>query len=501
MHPEAANVAHATRNKGLILILLTIAMFMVVIDFSIVQIALPTIKDQFNVPLSEVQWIVTGYSLTYAGFLMLSGRAGDIYGRKKLFIAGLVLFSLASLAGGLAPSLITLILARIIQGVGAAIGSATGLSIMMTTFKEGPERNKALSVFSAILSSGFAVGVLLGGVMTATLGWRSVLLVNVPIGIVAAFLCLRYLPESVHESTTRNLDLPGAITITTGLILLVYALTNTQTSGFFTIPTFSLIMLSLLIIVLFFFIESRSKAPLMPISFLRRKTMLSANSMAMILTATVGSLIFAQTIFLQQVLNYSPLYTGLLFLPQAVIFAITSGYLSSRLANRFGARKVASAGMVLTAIGFLVLTTISISGGYLYGLLPGMVLTSLGAGTAWTSINIIALEGAKKGEEGLASGLFNTSIQVGGPLGLAMLLTIVAAQTQPGSIQSLASIVTGFQYAFLFAAVLVAIAVAISVFTKTKRVAVEATIDADIEVPAAPPGMAEPGMIPKNEEE
>jgi len=480
-------------------VLLAVAMLMVVIDFSIIQIALPTIKGQFNVPLSQVQWIVTGYSITYAGFLMLSGRTGDIYGRKKLFISGIVLFSLSSLAGGLAPSLTTLILARIIQGVGAAIGSATGLSILMTTFKEGPERNRALSIFSAILSSGFAAGVLLGGVLTATLGWRSVLLVNVPIGIVAAILSLKYLPESTHENVSRHLDLPGAIAITSGLIILVYALTNTQASGFFTFPTLFMIVLSLLIIGVFFVIESRSKAPLMPISFIRRSRTLSANSMAIILTACFGSLIFAQTIFLQQVLGYSALYTGLLFLPQAAALVVTSGYLSSRLVNRFGAKAVISAGMALAAIGFVVLTTISIGGGYLYGLFPGMMLASIGGGISWTAINITALEGAKKGEEGLASGIFNTSIQMGGPIGLAVLLTIVASQVAPG-VSASASLVAGFRYAFALAALLAAVAFGINLATRPSKKSTDIMAQSEIDVPAAPPGMAEPGMIPTEDE-
>ena len=484
------------QHKGLILALLTVAMFMVVIDFSIIQIALPTIKTQFNVPLSQLQWIVTGYSITYAGFLMLSGRTGDIYGRKKLFISGLVLFSLSSLAGGLAPSLTLLIAARIIQGVGAAIGSATGLSIVMATFPEGPERNKVLSIFSAVLSSGFAAGVVLGGYMTADLGWRSVLLVNVPIGIVAAILSVKYLPESTSNSPNKHLDIPGAALLTSALIMLVYALIGAQNVGFTSFQTLSLIALSVIILLAFYFVEKRARAPLVDFSFMGRNTILGSNALALILSATVGGLIFVQTIYIQQILNYPPATAGLLFLPQAFIFLVTSGWLSSRLVNRFGAKTVITSGMIVSAIGFIVLTQLSISGGYLYGLLPGMILTSVGAGTAWTAISIMALEGANKGEEGLASGLFNTSIQIGGPLGLAILLTLAAtrAQAVSSTLSASAALVSGFQYAFIFAAVLACIAVVISIFTKSNGKQADIKAQGEIEVPASPPTVSE-GLI------
>jgi len=500
--PEPVKAESKAQNKGLILGLLTVAMFMVVIDFSIIQIAIPTIEAQFKVPLSDLQWIVTGYSLTYAGFLMLSGRIGDIYGRKRLFVAGLLLFSVASLAGGFAPNLTLLIAARIIQGIGAAVGSATGLSIMMATFPEGPERNRALSIFSAILSSGFAAGVVLGGFMTSLLGWRSVLLVNVPIGIIAAALSMKYLSESNSGNTGRHIDFPGAVSITLGLIVLVYALVGAESYGLLSLQVIFDLILAFIILAAFFLIESRSRAPLVPIPFLRRESVLTSNSLAMILSATVGGFIFVQTIFLQEVLNYSPSTAGLLILPEAIIFMLTSGYFSSRLVGRFGAKMVISYGMALAAAGFVVLTTISISGGYLFGLLPGMLIVSTGAGLSWTAISIIALEGAKKGEEGLASGVFNTSIQVGGPLGLAILLTIAAMQTAGISgAASPASLVVGFQYAFVFAALLAAAAFGISLRIKSKGKTKDITAEGEIDVPAAPPGMSGTGMILIDEED
>ena len=486
-------------NKWLVLALLSASLFMVVIDFSIIQIALPAIENQFAVPLSQLQWIVTGYSLTYAGLLILGGRVGDIYGRKKLFVSGLLLFSLASLSGGLAPSLGVLVIARLVQGVGAAIGSATSMSIIMEIFPEGRERNKALSIISAILSSGFAAGVVVGGFMTAAFGWRSVLLVNVPIGIAASIAAIGYIPESTSVSAHKHLDIPGAVSLTAGLMLLVYALVVAESSGLFSAGTLTPLAMAFAILAVFIAIERRSGNPLVPLAFVRRNTVLGANSAGLIVSATMGGLIFIQTIFLQQVLGYSPLVAGLMFLPEAFIFLITSGMLSEKLVRRFGAKSVMMAGVAIAVLGFAVLTTISISGGYVYGLLPGMAVASTGCGLAWTAISIIALEGARKGEEGLASGLFNTSIQVGGPIGLALLLTVASTRSNAVSgAGSTASLVAGFREAFAFAAGMAALALAISAMMRSGGRKADIEAEKELEIAAAPPTMSE-GVIPHEE--
>src|SRR5580704_1438590 len=441
---------------SLILALLVMAQFVIVLDFSIVQIALPTMRTELGISLADSQWIVSAYGLTFAGFLLLSGRASDLYGRRRLFGIGLVVFALSSLAGGLAPSESVLIGARAVQGVGAAIASATGLSLLVVTFPEGRERNRALSVFAAVSSAAFAAGVILGGTLTAALGWRSVFFVNVPIGIIAAVLALRLLVESRGNLSDRRLDLPGALSVTAGLSLLVYALTNAANQGLSSFQTLASLALSAVVLAGFLVIENRSKAPLMPLTFLRRGAVFSANALAILTTSAVGAMIFLLTIYLQQIQGYTALSAGLAFLPTALIFLSVGGYLSAKLVTRFGAKPVLLVGMTIQTAGFLLLTQLSVGTSFLTGLLPAMLVVSIGAATSFTAFNIAALSGARKGEEGLASGLINTSTQVGGPIGLAIAVTIVGVVTASlgASVTAAAATVDGFRYAFLGASVL-----------------------------------------------
>jgi EmrB/QacA subfamily drug resistance transporter len=441
---------------SLILTLLVAAQFVIVLDFSIVQIALPTMRTELGISLADSQWIVSAYGLTFAGFLLLSGRASDLYGRRRLFGIGLVVFALSSLAGGLAPTESVLIGARAVQGVGAAIASATGLSLLVVTFPEGRERNRALSIFAAVSSAAFAAGVILGGVLTATLGWRSIFFVNVPIGIVAAVMARRFLVESRGDPTQRRLDLPGALSVTAGLSLLVYALTNAANSGLLSLQTLAPLGLSAVVLAGFLAIERRSSAPLMPLSFLRRGAVFSANALAILTIAAVSSMIFLLTIYLQQIQGYSALSAGLAFLPTALVFLSVGGYLSAKLVTRFGPKPVLLVGMTIQAAGFLLLTRLAVGTSFLTGLLPDMLVVSLGAALSFTAFNIAALSGARKGEEGLASGLINTSTQVGGPIGLAIAVTIVGvvAASLGASVTAAAATVDGFRYAFLGASVL-----------------------------------------------
>ena len=441
---------------GLILTLLVLAQFVIVLDFSIVQIALPTMRAELGISLADSQWIVSAYGLTFAGFLLLSGRASDIYGRRRLFGIGLVVFAVSSLAGGLAPSESVLIGARAIQGVGAAIASATGLSLLVVTFPEGRERNRALSVFAAVSSAAFAAGVILGGVLTATLGWRSIFFVNVPIGVVTAILATRLLVESRGDPTQRRLDLPGALSVTAGLSILVYALTNAANNGLLSPLTLAPLGLSAIVLASFLAIERRSSAPLMPLSFLRRGAVFSANALAILTIAAVSSMIFLLTIYLQQIQAYSALSAGLAFLPTAMVFLFVGGFLSARLVTRFGPKPVLLVGMTVQTAGFILLARLSVGTPYFTGLLPEMLVVSLGAALSFTAFNIAALSGARKGEEGLASGLINTSTQVGGPIGLAIAVTIVGvvAAGLGASVTAAAATVEGFRYAFLGAALL-----------------------------------------------
>ena len=448
-------------RRSVTLALLVVAQFVVVLDFSIVQIALPTMRTELGISLADSQWIVSAYGLTFAGLLLLSGRMSDLYGRRKLFSIGLVVFALSSLAGGFAPSEIVLIGARAVQGVGAAIASATGLSLIVVSFSEGPDRNRALSVFSAVSSAAFAAGVILGGVLTASLGWRSIFFINVPIGIVAALLTPRFIAESRGQSTNRHLDIPGAVSVTIGLSLLVYALTQAASTSLLSTETVLFLAFSAVVLAGFLVIESRSKAPLMPLGFLRRGTVFTANAIAILTISDMSAMIFLLTIYFQQIRGYSPLSAGIAFLPTAIVFLVVGGFLSSRFVTRFGMKPVLVSSMIVLALGFFLLSRISLTSSYFLYLLPSMIVASLGAAFAFTAFNIAALSGSKQGEEGLASGLVNTSTQVGGPIGLAIAVTIASTIAAGLSRQTLAAAtVVGFGYAFLGATLMAVIAAA-----------------------------------------
>jgi EmrB/QacA subfamily drug resistance transporter len=482
---NAARESRQTKRTGnfAVLALLAIAQLVIVLDFSIVQIALPTMRIELGISLADSQWIVSAYGLTFAGLLLLSGRISDLFGRRRLFNIGLVVFALSSLAGGLAPSELVLIAARAIQGIGAAMASATSLSLVVVSFAEGPERNRALSVFSAVQSAAFAAGVILGGVLTASVGWRSIFFINVPIGIIAAFLASRYISESRDQTAAKHLDLPGAITVTAGLSLLVYALTIAASTSLLSIETLSLLGVSIAVLVGFLAIEYRSKHPLMPLSFLRRGTVFTANAIAVLLVSTMSSVIFLLTIFLQQLQGFSALSAGLAFLPTAIVFLVGSGFLSARFVTRFGMRPVLLASMAVLTVGFLLLSRITLTTPFFSVLLPWLLITSTGAAFGWTAFYIAGLSGAKHGEEGLASGIINTSTQMGGPIGLAIAVTIasVVASRFVTQIGIRAATVTGFGYAFLADAVITVIGVIFAVsLRRPKAIEVEAPARAEI---------------------
>src|ERR671918_251368 len=470
---------YSSSQLSVVLALITLVQFMIAVDAMIVQVALPSIGREFGVSVNGLQWIVTAYGLTLAGFLMLSGRVGDIYGHKKLFIIGLLLFSLASLTGGLAPSEIVLILARVVQGLGAAMASATGLSILVAAFPEGKKRNRALSVFSAAIGSGFAAGMILGGIITATLGWRWVFDINVPIGIVVSLLSIKYISTGTTERTGshenrqhRHLDIFGAISITAGLMLLVYSLNIAQNIGIGSLQTLELLLLSAIVLAVFILIEYRSKSPLMPLGFLRRSSIFGANAVALLQVGSFWAMIFILTNYLQYVRAYSALSAGLAFIPMVVSYLVVSAFLSVRLVNRFGVKPLIISGMALQTIGYLFLSPISLTESYFGGLLVPMLLIGVGTGLSFTAINIAALTGTRRGEEGLASGLINTSRQIAGPIVLAILLTVANFETLAATgraVQSPSAMVTGFGYAFLAAALLTGIGIILTVLLKHEK--------------------------------
>ena len=448
-----------------------IAYFMDVIDASIVTVALPSIRVEFGASIADSQWIYGAYAITLSGFLLLMARAGDVYGQKKIFVAGLGVFAIASFTGGLAPSLLSLIVSRLIQGIGAAMTTVTAFAIFIRVFPEGPERNKALGYLIAVLSGGFAAGSVAGGALTTFLGWRSVMFINVPIGIVTMPLCQKYLPAGGEESENRHLDVPGALTVTAGIILFVYGLTNAASVGFTSIWTALPLLLSVIFLGGFLAIESKSRAPLLPLSFIRRGSVLTANILALVLTSVVGGIAFILPVYFQNILGYSAVFSGILTLPSTLIFFFVGGWGASRLVNRIGAKKVLLISSVIVALGCILLTPLSPHGSY-FVLLPGLLVWALGASIGFPATNIAAVAGTQPGEEGLASGVVNTSFRVGFPIGLAVLLTIAGAFDPPASGPAsvvVAKEVAGFQVAMIAAALLAVLGFVIALKLKDVR--------------------------------
>jgi MFS family permease len=458
MEGPYASAAGPSSHLRLIFILVIAAYFMDIIDASIVTVALPTIRTEFAASIADSQWIYGAYGITLAGFLMLMGRAGDMYGQKRIFISGLVVFTAASFAGGLAQSLLSLIISRSIQGIGAAMTTVTAFAIFIGLFREGPERNKAFGYITAVLSGGFAAGAVAGGALTTFLGWRWVMFVNVPIGIVTIILCQRYLPGGKAKFAVPHLDAPGALTVTAGTVLLVYGLTNAAGLGFASLFTALPLLLSVALLGAFVGIESRSKAPLMPLSFVRRGSVLTANAIALVLTSVVGGIGFIIPVYFQNILGYSAIYSGLLTLPSALVFFLVGGWGASRLVNRLGAKRTILASSALMCLGTAMLTQMSPDGSALT-MIPGLMVWAVGGSLGFPAINIAAVSGTEPGEEGLAAGVINTSFRVGFPVGLAVLLTVAGAfdpaPVGPATPSAVAAgLVAGFQVAMLAAAVL-----------------------------------------------
>jgi EmrB/QacA subfamily drug resistance transporter len=398
------------------------AYFMTILDVAIVNVALPTIGKDLNFSRDNLQWVVTAYAITFGGFLLLGGRAADILGRRRVFLTGVVLFTSASLFCGLAWSEGVLIGARAIQGFGAAIISPAALSIITTTFEEGPERNKALGVWGAMGGSGAAVGVLLGGVLTKYAGWEWIFFINVPVGIIAFLLAPRFVRESRDDRSTRP-DIAGAITVTAGIALLVYAVSNAPVHGWGSGWVITRLIVSALLLVAFLVIESRAKEPLMPFSIFRIRTVAGANATAFMLGAVTFANFFILTLFVQQVWHYSALKTGVTFAVTAVSAVLWAG-LSQFLVTKIGAKPVMLIGFVAFAVGIFLYTQVSSDGSFAGDLLPGYIVVGFALPFTFIPISVAALAGVQAHEAGLASGLFNTSQQVGGAIGVAVVSSV-----------------------------------------------------------------------------
>jgi EmrB/QacA subfamily drug resistance transporter len=404
----------------------------------------------------------------FGGFLLLGGRAGDLVGRKRIFLIGLVVFTTASLLDGLATSEGMLIGARALQGLGAALVSPAALSIISTTFAEGRERARALGVWAAIAIGGSAVGLVLGGFLTQYFSWQWIFFVNVPVGIVAFVLSLRLIPESRDEHAHRSYDIAGAVTVTGGLMALVYAIVGAQSAGWGSAKTIGFFALAGVLLAAFVAIELRAKAPLVRLSIFRIRSLLTANLTMFLAASAIFAMFFFNTLYLQRVLGYEPLKAGLAFLPFTAGIIVSAG-LASTFAPRIGVRPVAAVGMLLTAGGLLLLTQLPVHGSYAADVLPSILLSSLGMGAVFMPLTLVATTGLKNEDQGLASGLFNTSQQVGGALGLAILSTIATSKTASADGTSTEALVVGFHWAFGVGAVIMLAALVVMLSLLRKR--------------------------------
>jgi EmrB/QacA subfamily drug resistance transporter len=468
-------------NKWLALALLATAQFVIVLDASIVNVALPSIGKDLNFSQDDLSWVVNAYTLIFGGFLLLGGRLADLLGRRRMFMSGLILFALASLAGGLAQSDLWLIIARGVQGLGAAIVSPAALSIVTTTFKEGAERNTALGVWGAVAGSGGAAGVLLGGMLTEWAGWEWVLFVNVPIGLAAAAIAPRLLGESRDEVAHRHFDVAGAVTVTAGLAIGVYALVDANNAGWTSTQTLLLGAVSLGLLGVFALVETRSRQPLVPFSIFRLRSLRGANVVGLLIGMSLFAMFFFISLYLQQVLGYSALKAGLAYLPLA-LFIIGSAGLASQLVTKLGFKPTLIIGLLFVTAGLLWFSQVSAPGGsYLGDVLFPSILAAIGLGLSFVPVTIGAVTGTKPEEAGLASGLINTSQQVGGALGLAILSSIANSRTEDllagGERNPVVALTEGFQTAFLvgagFAAT-AAVLAAVLISSRDSREQVEA---------------------------
>ena len=472
--PEFSRSGHV--NPWLVLVLVCMAQFMVILDATIVNVALPSIQADLEMSDADLQWIVNAYTLVFGGFLLLGGRAGDLVGRKRIFLIGVVIFTVASLLNGLAPSSEVLILCRGLQGLGAALIAPAALSIITTTFAEGAERAKAMSVWAAIAVGGGAVGLLLGGILVDAFSWPWIFFVNIPVGIAVFVASLRFVPESKDERAHKSFDLAGAVTVTAGLLILVYAIVKAQEKGWGSLHTLGVGGIAVALLAAFVVIERRSIEPLVRLSIFRVRTVRAANVAMLFVAAGLFAMFFFNTLYLQRVLGYSALEAGLAFLPFTAGIIIGAG-LSQALVAKVGARELPLIGMTMAIAGMLLFMRLQPDSDYVTDFLPGVMFASIGMGLTFVPVTLIATSGVPGSDAGLASGLYNTSQQIGGALGLAILSTFAVSATEdtlasvggePTQEDQAQALVDGFHVAYLGSALLIAVA-AVFLFLLLRR--------------------------------
>ncbi len=496
---SAVTGGRATRasNPWLVVVIVCVAQFMVVLDATIVNVALPSIQRGLRFTPSSLQWVINMYTLIFGGFILLGGRAGDLIGRKRVFGAGIVLFSGASLLNGLAQSSGMLIVGRGLQGLGGALLAPAVLSIITTTFSDASDRAKALAIWSAIAAGGGAVGLLLGGVLTDLASWRWIFFVNVPVGVALGVATIRFVPESRSELAHRTFDLPGAVSVTAGLVVLVFAIVKSNTYGWGSPRTIGLLAAGVVLLAGFLALERRSRAPLMRLSIFRLRSLAAADLTLLLTSAAVFATFFFVSLYLQQILGYSPLRAGVSFLPLSAGIAAGAA-VARRLVPRLGVRVVPLIGLALATAGMIVLTQLPVHGRYASDLLPGILPLGLGLGLTFVSITLAGTSEVSGEDAGLASGLLNTAQQVGGSIGLAILATLATSRTTSllhrtvtaGSVP--AARVSGFHVAFIAAAVLLGAAWTVAALQlRTRRVGEPERVDVPPDLAARAVGCAQ----------
>jgi EmrB/QacA subfamily drug resistance transporter len=461
-----------SRTRWLALLVLCLGDLMIVLDVTVVGVALPSIRTDLGFSESSLAWVVNAYLIVFGGFLLLGGRLGDLFGHRRLFLIGIGLFTLASLACGLASSQAMLVGARAIQGLGGAVVSAVALSLMMMLFTEPGERAKAMGIFGFVASGGGSLGVLLGGILTDVLDWHWIFLVNVPIGVAVVALSLRLIPPDREAAASQRLDVAGAVTVTLSLMLAVYAIVNGNEVGWVTVRTLGLLALAAGLFALFVAIEARITAPLMPLGLFRLRNLTFASVVGVLWAAGMFAWFFLSALYLQLVLGYSPLEVGLAFLPGNLIMGALSVAVSARLVMRFGVRAPLATGLGFATAGLLLFARAPVDGNFVVDVLPSMIFLGIGAGIAFNPVLFAAMSDVEPTEAGLASGVVNTAFMMGGALGLAVLASVAASRTDALASAGegpLAALTGGYHAAFLLGAIFAAAAGAIGgAFLRTR---------------------------------
>jgi EmrB/QacA subfamily drug resistance transporter len=448
-------------KRWMALYLLCLGELMIVLDTTIVNVALPSIREDLRFSETSLVWVVNAYMLTYGGFLLLGGRLGDLYGNRKLFLAGITLFTLASVACGLATSQAVLIAARAIQGLGGAVVSAVALSLIINIFTEAEERAKAMGFYGFVCAGGGSLGVLLGGSLTDLLSWHWVFLVNLPIGVGVYAFCLGVLPADQRAAGAARLDIGGAVTITLSLMLAVYAIVNGNEAGWGSAPTLGLLGAAAILLAVFLAIQARVKSPLMPLRMFRVRSLTISNIVGALWAAAMFAWFFIAALYMQLVLGYTPMQVGLAFLPSNLIMAAFSLGLSAKMVMRFGIRGPIAVGLGLAAVGLALFAVSPVDGSFAVHVLPGMLLLGLGCGMALNPVMLAAMGDVAPSESGLASGILNTAFMMGGALGMAVLAALSAARTEgllAAGVASPAALTSGYQWAFAVGAAFAALA-------------------------------------------